>query len=437
MSDSEQPDEQQLPDDASTMTRRETMAAGLALSPLFLGGSNDDLGIFDTHWIADDGEKLQIDPEVIDFMEGLTVEETEEGVAISLTGDSELSQWSETDGTLEGPEIVANQSQADSYSGGSGTFDTLRTDEQTIGDSIPKNVYRDSDKTLYVDPDNGSDSNDGSSGSPLATIQKAVDIAGAISSGRVTIDLTTEPSLPVTYSENVLLPPSLHAARDTSSPRTSRTLDIVGDPTTPSNVQVESMLVYGSGFSSPSIKGVQFTGSTPYTDDGFALQFVGGGSAVANDLSFTSGVTNGIGCYDGIADIDTVDASNCSKAFVSKRYGKMNIRNASGTASGAAYETRVMGEIHAQGALASGSPQFNAVEGGRVFDRVNGDIIYDSDQNHEFGQTHVLPNTTTPGSGGAPILRIGNGSNGQVAGFYVDSAGNIVAQNEDGTTTTL
>lgn len=87
-------------------TRREVMAAGMALGiPLSLFG-NSDLGFFDTHWIANDGEKIVIDPEVIDFTQGLEASLTDAGVEVSISEGSTLSEWAEQDdGTLEGPSL--------------------------------------------------------------------------------------------------------------------------------------------------------------------------------------------------------------------------------------------------------------------------------------------------------------------------------------------
>lgn len=67
------------------MTRRDFQTA-LALG--FIGPfANDDdlsLGWFDDHAIADDGEKVAIDPELIDFVGSLEVEDTPDGVEIGL-----------------------------------------------------------------------------------------------------------------------------------------------------------------------------------------------------------------------------------------------------------------------------------------------------------------------------------------------------------------
>lgn len=98
------------------LSRRDYMALGATIAiPLwFWGGDSDpsldDLGFFDTHWISDDGEKLVIDPQVLDFADNIDVEETSTGVEISVDeesiGDTALDEWSEADdGTLEGPSL--------------------------------------------------------------------------------------------------------------------------------------------------------------------------------------------------------------------------------------------------------------------------------------------------------------------------------------------
>lgn len=107
--DDTQTDEQQLEPDELTTTRREAMAVGAALGlPMFLGfGDDNDLGYFDTHYVANSGQKLAKDPPLLDFGSGLIAKETDEGVEVSSpTADSVLTEWTEQDdGTLEGPTI--------------------------------------------------------------------------------------------------------------------------------------------------------------------------------------------------------------------------------------------------------------------------------------------------------------------------------------------
>ncbi|WP_337653289.1 right-handed parallel beta-helix repeat-containing protein [Halomontanus rarus] len=74
-------------------TRRETMQALAALS-LFGWGDDDDgpqglddLGFFDTHLVANDGEGITIDPELLDFVGAITAEQTDDGVQISIDPD--------------------------------------------------------------------------------------------------------------------------------------------------------------------------------------------------------------------------------------------------------------------------------------------------------------------------------------------------------------
>ena len=119
MSDSDQPDEHQLEPDEPMTTRREAMAAGAALFPMFLFGDDSDLGYFETHRVLDtnaNGETvtdLGIDPDVLAFAEGLTVEERPDGgVQITTKDNSELSQWAERDdGTLEGPALSTGKAR--------------------------------------------------------------------------------------------------------------------------------------------------------------------------------------------------------------------------------------------------------------------------------------------------------------------------------------
>ncbi|NUC74952.1 hypothetical protein HTZ84_22060, partial [Haloterrigena sp. SYSU A558-1] len=91
--DDTQTDEKQLETDEPTMTRREAMAAGTALTPLFLGFDSDNgLGYFDTHWVANSGQKLAKDPPLLDFASGIVAKETDNGVEISAPGGGSITK---------------------------------------------------------------------------------------------------------------------------------------------------------------------------------------------------------------------------------------------------------------------------------------------------------------------------------------------------------
>jgi hypothetical protein len=65
------------------VTRRHAMLSGAAALPLFFSfGGSDSLGMFDNFWVANDGENINIDPDQLNFTDGLAVSDTDDGVDI-------------------------------------------------------------------------------------------------------------------------------------------------------------------------------------------------------------------------------------------------------------------------------------------------------------------------------------------------------------------
>ena len=80
------------------ITRRSALIGGAAMTPLFLPfGSSDSLGMFDNFWVADNGDDIVIDPDQLNFADGLSVSETDDGVDIKLSeGGSDVSSGSDS-----------------------------------------------------------------------------------------------------------------------------------------------------------------------------------------------------------------------------------------------------------------------------------------------------------------------------------------------------
>lgn len=70
----------------NTVSRRQFNLATLAFLGLFDGNSDEnlELGYFDTHIVANDGNELAVDPAVLDFVGAINARETQEGVEIAL-----------------------------------------------------------------------------------------------------------------------------------------------------------------------------------------------------------------------------------------------------------------------------------------------------------------------------------------------------------------
>ena len=276
MSDSDQPDEHQLEPDEPMTTRREAMAAGAALMPMFLFDDDSDLGYFDTHRVLDtddNGETvtdLGIDPEVLAFAEGLTVEERPDGgVQITTKADSELSEWAERDdGTLEGP--------------------ALSTDEASVGSSPrSRDLISNSERTIYVPTD-------------YDTVQDAVDQIKTRQ--RHYWEIRIEDGYD--QAEDVLVEPFWYDASRSRSPDENTALLLTSD----NNRQtLNSVFVTGCKGNIPLVlESVDIAGSTPYDDESTGIGVYGSDTIALRDITFSGG-TNGIMSYDSVvmtADID-------------------------------------------------------------------------------------------------------------------------------------
>lgn len=139
------PDNDQTDDSPDPVSRRDVLAAGamigLSSTPglLGLGDDNPELGFFDTHWIANNGEKLTIDPPVLDFLAGLDAKETQEGVEVALDPAAVGGgAWQDTDDDGV-PELQSDT--ADGQGGDITNLGSVGTDEGYLGGGLMDPQY--------------------------------------------------------------------------------------------------------------------------------------------------------------------------------------------------------------------------------------------------------------------------------------------------------
>jgi len=316
-------DEQQLEPDEPMTTRRETIAAGAALGlPMFLGfGSDDDLGYFDTHWIANSGQKLAKDPPLLNFGSGIKAVETDDGVDIIIpdldetTSSGGSGAFEDTDGDgvaelqddhadfLDGearglsglsgniaPSPITNlvgsnlsvdaDGNLNASSGGSGSSIFSDSDgdgiyEQTTGDAITGTAFeqfrfgfgntgysgRLSDRPMVTESETIL-----TVGTDTATIQEALNQIPLIIRHNFEIQVPDGD-----YSgEDLLVPPFMVAddagmnRDDVTGEGASHLPRITGNIDTPTNVQVGSFTVTGTqGAIAPLIEGFNVVGYAP------------------------------------------------------------------------------------------------------------------------------------------------------------------------------
>ncbi|ADB63910.1 hypothetical protein Htur_5022 (plasmid) [Haloterrigena turkmenica DSM 5511] len=102
--------------------------------PAWLGGWGDesdtleDLGFFDTHYVANSGKKLKIDPSVLDFDENLEARLSSEGVTISGSRTPTLDEIS---GSIAGGGTISNLTGTNLYIDDTGTLNATASSDST------------------------------------------------------------------------------------------------------------------------------------------------------------------------------------------------------------------------------------------------------------------------------------------------------------------
>lgn len=226
-----------------------------------------------------------------------------------------------------------------------------------VGDSVaaalrPLVSYE--DRTVYIDPDNGDDSNSGlTTGDPLATIQEAVSRCPIFLYHLYQIDLITAlpspPSSgsPVVYDEDVLVTNMHCFTRGTDPGFISENFQIVGvgvAPADPSAVKVGSVTVVGChGLAAAKIQGLLCTRVSPIYEEAEAIAIYGGGEIFVRNVAFDAAVGAaggaGIRCYGARGSLREINCDNVTNGCWAKRSASVVCSDFTGTPSAQTYRS--------------------------------------------------------------------------------------------------
>ncbi|NHN40533.1 hypothetical protein G9C85_02625 [Halorubellus sp. JP-L1] len=275
-----------------------------------------------------------------------------------------------------------------------GAFDSVSTDEASVGSSpVSRPVVSNQNTTVYVDPVNGSDTGDGTQSNPIATIQEAVDRCPIYLRHQYTVDLTTSPSLPVTYDEDVLIDSVIGTGQggindslaDEAGPVVNLLLD--GDSDTPSNVEVGSITV-GScvGTATPRIDGVHILREGPYYEELNGIAFYGTEEGSVWNVEFDGGTTftRGVLAYASGLDVRDVDVSNCDIGLSSKRGGHIQCQRTTGNANEKAHNATESSTIIISESSASAPDPPGSWFGSTAYDIDNRRLYRDSQRERNW-----------------------------------------------------
>jgi|GEM_PF-1098174 hypothetical protein len=234
--------------------------------------------------------------------------------------------------------------------------------------------------TIYVDPNDGDDSAGGSKDDPLKTIQEAVWRVPIYLRDQYTIDLATVPDTPVTYDEDVLVPTVIgtgNAGKEVDAPRAGPFINLVirGKQSDPGAVKIGS-LVFGNmvGTSVGNLYYATLTRSSPYDDERYGLSAYGSGEVKLFDLEFGPGSDNGILAYGANIKASRVDFGdeNVDIGVKAKRHASVVMHESKGQTSKDAYRAAANSMLTVTDkSTTTGSPQFNTLRGGLIYDEAS------------------------------------------------------------------
>jgi len=263
--------------------------------------------------------------------------------------------------------------------GRSGSTEDLVTAPQLLAGTLPTSrpLISNEDRTVYVDPANGSDSADGTKPEPLETIQEAVQRAPIYLRHQYTIDIATVPNTPVTYDEDILVPTIIGTGQagqeeDAPLPGPINNLVIRGENNNPGAVEIGSIM-FGNliGTSAGHLLFVTITRDSPYDDEQYGLSAYGTGEVRLYDISFTDGPTKGIIAYGSKMKTSFVDLGqrNLEVGIRAKRHGSIIAREIDGEAAGPAYSAASNSQITIkEGNRATGTSKYATRAGGVIYD---------------------------------------------------------------------
>ena len=209
-------------------------ASGNVLSVLFQSdySTRAELGL-----VGDDDFLLKVSPDGSTFHEGIRIDR--------LTGKPSFPNGVSLS-------VLALSDTPSGFSGAAGKALVVNADGDAI-EFVARREVLTADRTYYVDASLGANANDGlSSGAPFATIKFAVDTALALDVGAYNVTIQCADG---TYTEQVLVSGVFVG---------SGSITIRGNPTTPSNVHIDSpahglSIQYGASI---RIEGVKLTASS-------------------------------------------------------------------------------------------------------------------------------------------------------------------------------
>lgn len=369
----------------------------------------------------------------------LYVEET----AADLPGDPEASAFAVTGEGVFGFSQSDGAWQPITYGSAATPIPSVTARSATVGaEPTGRPLISNGNRTVYVDPGGGDDSAAGTEDDPLATIQEAIQRAPIYLRDQYVVDLATAADIPVTYDEDVLVPTIIGTGQagqevDAPSPGPFANLVVRGDRDDAGAVKIGSLMFANLiGTSVGNLYGVTLLRDSPYDDEGFGLSAYGSGEVKLLNVTFGDDVTNGVLVYgarmkargvhfgDGALDI----------GLKAKRHASVVIHEPRGNLASDGFRATSNSMISIiQGRSISGSPIFNTLRGGLIYDGPSdswiglsgnssaNDLTAEADASSEqFQAGSGQPGDASPGA-----LWYEDGSGDRDEGFYGRTEGGV------------
>lgn len=250
--------------------------------------------------------------------------------------------------------------------------------EPTIGTSPSgRPIISNGDRTIYVDPNGGDDSANGTRDEPLATIQEAVQRVPIYLRHQYVIDLATVPETPVTYDEDVLVPAVVgtgQAALEKEAVEPGPFLNLIlrGRENEPEAVEVGSV-TFGNvvGTSAANLFFVTVGRDSPYDNEKCSVTAYGTGEVHLYGVRFTDGPSNGVLAYGAKMKASVVDFGdrNLNFGVRGKRHASIIADRHYGETRNSAYLASSNSRIGIkEGSILSGNPTYDTDVGGLIHD---------------------------------------------------------------------
>lgn len=271
------------------------------------------------------------------------------------------------------------------YGSASSPVPSMTAVQATVGsDPSGRPLVSNGDRTLYVDPEGGSDDAAGTEDDPLATIQAALQRVPIYLRDQYVIDLAAAADTPVTYDEDVLVPAVIGTGRaaleeDADDPGPFLNLVIRGREGAPGAVQVGSVTFANVvGTSAANLFYVTVTRNSPYDDEQTGLVAYGSGEVHLYGIDVTSGPRNGLLSYGAKMKASVVDLGddNVNLGIRGKRHASIIADRTAGATHSTGYTAVSNSRIGIkEGSRIEGNPTFDTRLGGSIHDE-NDDTWY-------------------------------------------------------------